>query len=139
MKFNPNDPQIDEVDDVSSQDEDDEDAKIYFTWKKSNGSFNISNVQGITFGGIDTRYWLFRKHMNHISSKNYRVNKNDIPFYAWECLTIMLNNRNVHLVIRKESQMMMFIKFLVYRINSIDGMRDSGLVMEEALIRKAEK
>jgi len=32
--------------------------------------------------------------------------------------------------------MMMLIKLLVYRMNSVDGTKDSGLIMEERLLAK---
>ena len=91
---------------------------------------------GLIFGAVTSRFWLYRKHMNYILPKTFRVHKEEIPFYAWECLTIEMNNRKVALVIKKESQMMMLIKFIVYRINSVDGIKDTGLIMEANLIKK---
>ena len=35
--------------------------------------------------------------------------------------------------------MMMLVKYLNYMINSIDGVKDSGLIMENNLIRKYQK
>jgi len=65
--------------------------------------------------------------MSHINPKIYRSSSEKIPFYAWECLSIILSNRTVNLIIRNENQMMMFINFLIYRTNSIDGTKNSGL------------
>ena len=48
------------------------------------------------------------------------------PFYAWECLTIILHNREIDLVIPNEEQMTIFLKFLVHEIRTVDGNRNSA-------------
>ena len=65
---------------------------------------------------------------------NFR-NKHGIPFYAWDCLTIQLKHRDVDLIIRKESQMMMLIKFLCYKINSCDGQKNTGVPIYNKLLQ----
>jgi len=50
-----------------------------------------------------------------------------------------MNNRSTSIIIRKESQMMMLIKFINYQTNSVDGVKDSGLIMETNLMNKYEK
>ena len=40
--------------------------------------------------------------MNSIDTKH--INKKDkVPFYAWDCVTLQLEHRDVDLIIRKES------------------------------------
>ena len=90
-------------------------------------------------GGITSRFWLFRKHMNTIPPRKYRVLGNDVPFYAWQCLTLQMHNRDINLIIKNERHMIMFIKYICYQINSINGQRDSGLAMQQRLFDKCFK
>jgi len=39
--------------------------------------------------------------MNTMTRK--KLIESDVPFFAWECLTIKLHHRDIDLVIRKES------------------------------------
>ena len=48
------------------------------------------------------------------------------PFYSWECLTISLKNRDVDLVIKNQEEMNRLVKYLLYRINSVDGNKNSA-------------
>ena len=48
------------------------------------------------------------------------------PFYAWECITVILFNREIDLVIKNEDQMMNFLKLLVYEIRTVDGNLNSA-------------
>lgn len=60
------------------------------------------------------------------------MNKNDLeydaPFYAWDCITLSIKNKwDVYLIIRSEEAMTNFLKLLIYKTNSLDGVRDSAL------------
>ena len=61
--------------------------------------------------------------------------KADIPFYSWDCITLQLFNRDVDLIIRKESQMLMLIKFICYKINTCDGKKDSAAPFKNELLK----
>ena len=65
-------------------------------------------------------------------------NRKSVPFYAWECLTIQLSNRHIHLVIRDETQMLNLICLLVYHINTVDGEKDSSLKIQQTLVEQEE-
>jgi len=52
-------------------------------------------------------------------------NKNT-PFYAWECITIKLKNRDVDLVIRKDKSMNNLLFLLLYHMNTINGTANSA-------------
>jgi hypothetical protein len=52
--------------------------------------------------------------------------KNEVPFNSWECITLQLEHRDVDLVIDNEKSMKMFLKILSYKMNSIDGSKDSA-------------
>ena len=70
------------------------------SWEKSNSSFLISEVLGIVVGGASSRFWLLRKHINTI--ENDKLGKStQMPFYAWECMTIKLKSRDVDIIIPK--------------------------------------
>lgn len=84
---------------------------------KSNASFKISEVKGIIYGGCSSRFWMLRKHINSLPKKEHK----NLPFHAWECLTIQLVHRNVDLVIRSEKEMSMLLKILVTSLETIDG------------------
>ena len=67
------------------------------------------------------------------------ADRSTAPFYSWECLTLQLKNRDVDLVIPKESQMMMLIKYIMYKINSVDGTRNTAEPMFKNLYNKCVK
>ena len=47
------------------------------------------------------------------------------PFYAWDCLTLQLPHRDIDIIIRKETQYMMLVTYLLNEMNSINGIRGS--------------
>ena len=57
-----------------------------------------------------------------------------MPFYAWECITIQLEDRDVDLVIRNEKEMDDFLAMLIHKMNSIDGNRDSATGVKHQLV-----
>ena len=50
----------------------------------------------------------------------------NLPFHAWNCLTLRLERRDVDLVIKDDHHMKTIIKFLIYSLNTIDGIKDSA-------------
>jgi len=50
-----------------------------------------------------------------------------LPFYSWNCLTIQLPHRFVDIVIKNEQHMKLLIKFLVYKMKTIDGNKNTAL------------
>ena len=48
---------------------------------QSNASCKVQDIQNIVFGPAQSRFWLYRKHMNSISLLKYK--KSEVPFYAW--------------------------------------------------------
>lgn len=65
---------------------------------------------------------MLRKHINSLP----RHKLDDLPFFSWNCLTIQLGYRDIDLVIRDDSQMKTLLKFLSYRLNSLNGQRNSA-------------
>ena len=72
---------------------------------------------------------MLRKHINSIPKDHL----DKIPFYSWNCITLILPHRDVDLVIKSETLMRMFIKILVYSIKTLDGLRDSALPLIDTL------
>ena len=58
-----------------------------FINKSSSGSCYVKDIKGIIFGGINSRFWMLRKHFNSMNINELE----NIPFYSWQCLTIQLN------------------------------------------------
>ena len=94
--------------------------------KKSAASCKIEEIQGITFGPISSRFWIYRKHINSV--KNL-----EMPFYSWQCLTLNLKERSVDLVIPNDQDFDRLVKYLLYKMDSVDGNKDSGLKIFQLL------
>jgi len=68
------------------------------------------------------------------------IKANKMPFFAWECLTINLDNgREVNIVIKNEACMTAFIMLLLYEMKSVDGKHNSGAKIIDALLRQDRK
>jgi len=73
------------------QKQEQEKIESQYVYKKSSASGRIDDIEGIIFGGISSRFWIYRKHLCCMSydaiKKNQKKNKNNadakIPFYAW--------------------------------------------------------
>ena len=52
---------------------------------------------------------------------NKEFYKEKVPFYSWECITIVIAGREIDLVIKNEACMSVFLKFLVYSMKTVDG------------------
>ena len=104
LSFHEDDDRIDAVSDVSSEDEViyNKDYVKDYNSCKSNTSCYLSEIKSIIYGGTSSRFWLHRKYINSMDLKNLK-DKEKMPFYAWECLTLQLEHRDVDLIIRKES------------------------------------
>lgn len=74
--------------------------------------------------------------------KNYKPQSKaeKVPFYSWECITLEVNNgRTLDLVIKDEDDMMKFIKYLIWRLETINNHIKSGVKLKEALIKQNKK
>ena len=87
----------------------------------------ISDIKGFLFGGFDSRFWAMRKHINAMSRKELK----NLQFYSWECITLEKGVRNINLVIKDQMQMDLFLKFLIYRLETVDGNVGSGKKLVE--------
>ena len=70
---------------------------------------------------------MYRKHINIIENGHF-------PFYAWQCITLMLKEgREIDIVISNEKRMTQFLKLIIYKIQTIDGTRDSAVKLKEVI------
>lgn len=89
----------------------------------SSASTPLDKIQGIIFGGLSSRFWMLRKHMNCYNVRQTMEGKT--PFYAWQCISLQLKNREIDLVIPDDQDMDRLIMVIVQAINTVDGNRDS--------------
>ena len=85
-----------EVSAVTELDEELDDVK--FKDVKSSSSCKIRDIQSIMFGGLSSRFWMLRKHINLMEPEELKK----LPFYSWNCLTLCLPYKDVDLVIKDE-------------------------------------
>lgn len=73
-----------------------------YKFTESSTSCQISDIKGIVFGGFSSRFWIYRKHllsldynflMKDTKRKKFRGGKTELPFYAWQCITLELSDR----------------------------------------------
>lgn len=126
-----------------------------YIMKVSDSSCKVEDVNGIIFGGISSRFWLYRKHIisqdfqqnlyvdttERQVTKNYKGQKQvKMPFYSWECITLELNNgRTMDLVIHDENDMMKFIKYLIFKLETINNTVQTGSKLKEVLVKQGLK
>jgi hypothetical protein len=56
-----------------------------------------------------------------------------MPYYAWQCLTIELKDRDVDLVILDESDMIAIISLLIWKTNTINGVAGSSIHLSDLM------
>ena len=89
---------------------------------KSKSSCKLSDIKGFIYGGFSSRFWMLRKHINYM---DYQALDN-LPLYCWKCITLQLEHRDLDLIIDDERHMMIFIKFLIFHLKTIDGKKGTG-------------
>ena len=103
-------------------------AKVYedndpdYTNTKSSGSTGVADINGFIFGGVNSRFWLLRKHFNSMN----KIELQNAAFHSWECLSLQMANRDVDVVIKDLYQMNMLLKFLIHSLRTIDGYRGTA-------------
>ena len=95
----------------------------------SSSSTSVDDVQSITFGGTNARFWMLRKHVNSMSRDELKY----LPFYSWQCLTLHLSHRDVDLIISDEKDMNKFLIFIIHQMYTIDGFRGSATTLLDKL------
>jgi len=49
-----------------------------------------------------------------------------LPFYSWQCISLSLNNRDVDIVIKNERVQNNLVKYLLYKLETIEGKAGSA-------------
>jgi hypothetical protein len=83
-------------------------------WTTSSASCKLKNIKGIMYGGISSRFWMLRKHINSLTVDELKWGQ--VPFYSWECITLNMENRDIDLVIKDEEDMMKLIALVTFSI-----------------------
>jgi hypothetical protein len=106
-----------------------------FELKQSSASCKLSDIKSFTFCGLSSRFWMFRKHI--LQEEEHRLTDKHMHFYAWQCITLELQNeRVVDLVIKNEKCMDNFLRILIHELNTVDGHRDSAKQLKETLTKQ---
>ena len=111
---------------------DEELDELEFADIKSSASCFLEDIQGFVYGGVTSRFWVHRKHINALAPDKIDL----LPFNSWNCITLQLKHRDVDLVIRSQTQMNMFLKFLIYSLQTFDGKRGTAKPLIRALCRQ---
>ena len=60
----------------------------------------------------------------------------DAPFFAWDCISLSIKNKwDIYLIIKNEQVMTDFLKFLIYKMESIDGKRGTAKALKLILLK----
>jgi hypothetical protein len=118
---------------IDENDKLDLDSNNEFVFHKSSCSFDIDEVESFLYGGIGSRFWIFRKHINSMDLQEIRANK--MPFQAWDCITINLERgREINIVIKNEACMKALMMLLIYEMKTVDGKKNSGAKIIQAIL-----
>ena len=108
-----------------------------YTFKKSNSSFKLSEVTSFTFGPVVSRFWMLRKHTITMDQADLM---HDAPFYGWNCITLSIAHKwDIYLIIKNEAAMTKFIKLLIYKTDTLDGLRGSARRFKQARLNELKK
>jgi len=82
----------------------------------------VSDIQTMIFGGSHSRFWLLRKHFNSMTEDQL----DKVLFHNWDCISLELPGREVNLVIPDMDDMNHLLKFLIYKMRTLDGEKGSA-------------
>ena len=95
---------------------------IKFKSSESNSSFKLTDIVGFVYGGYSSRFWVLRKHINFMDKSEYK----NLPFYAWQCISLQTKHRTIDLVIKDEKQMNIFLQYMIWSLKTVDGKSGSA-------------
>ena len=105
-----------------------------FTWKKSHLSFFPKDVKNFVIGGTSSKFWSMRKFLNLKPVQEYRYDQENIPLYAWNCITLDMVYEDINIVIPKERDMRNFVRVLIYLMDTMNGESKSSLPLQNAIL-----
>ena len=86
---------------------------------KSSKSCRVDDIEDFVYGPFTSRFWMMRKHicLSSIRELSYKM-----TFHAWDCITISVKGQSdIFLIITNQEKMFMLIKFLIYKLETVDG------------------
>ena len=105
--------------------------EIKLVVQPSSASCYMSDIKVITFGGFSSRFWSLRKH---IISTEFQFHKAmTLPFYSWQCISLSLGNRDVDIVIKNERVQNNLVKYLLCKLETIEGKAGSASKLIQAM------
>lgn len=111
-------------------------AQQKFQKVESSASLRVAEIEGFVYGGQSSRFWMMRKHINSLDTLEDKLR---LPFFCWQCISIQISSRDVDLIIPNEAEMLLFIRFLLLSLKSLDGTAGSAEPTISAMIRLAFK
>ena len=63
-------------------------------------------------------FWMYRVAM---ITPNNKISSKHRPFYAWQAITLHVQERDVDIVIPDPKDLTDFLKLLIYELKTIDG------------------
>lgn len=89
-----------------------------FDLKISSKSCKVDDIVNFVYGPFTSRFWIMRKHICLMNPREL----NQLPFYAWDCISLTIRNgEDVFLLIKDEKDMTTFLTFLIFQMETIDG------------------
>ena len=65
---------------------------------------------------------------------------NDAPFYAWDCISLSISGKwDIYLIIKNEKVMSDFLKLLIFKTETMNGLRGSAISFKKKLHKLALK
>lgn len=58
-----------------------------------------------------------------------------MPFFAWQCISLTLSHREVDIVIKDEKDQNNLVKYILYKMRTIDGRAGSA----DLILKQMEK
>ena len=50
-----------------------------------------------------------------------------MKFYQWEMISLKLKNMTIDLIIKDQNHFLIFLKFLIYSLRTVDGIKNSAI------------
>jgi len=108
-----------------------------YTLKESSSSFHLSDVECFIYGPFTSRFWMLRKHILHLEKGQFNTQS---PFFGWDCITLQIEKKwEVHLILPNQTAMSMFLKLLIWNLDTIDGIRGSSTNYQKKCLEKEKR
>ena len=105
-------------------------------YHRSQKSCKVDDIVAFFYGPVTSRFWVLRKHICMLGIKNLSQN---LSFYAWDCLTISVKDQeDICLIVKDETKLMKLVQFLIFKLQTVDGKRDTALPLIKQIMREEQ-